>query len=166
MDLSSTMLAHGRKKYGANLVQGDFEEDWPFDEPFDAITCYAALSNFSSAAKVFEQIRRNLKPGGYFFFNFGDCDRLVSRMLGSRLYLYRPTASLIYSRKTLINYCKKYGLKIINSENDVQIVPLARLIGFLRIPGLSRILKALGLEKSNCKMTLLTGYMVMAVREC
>ena len=165
IDISSSMVAYGRDKYGADLVQADFESDWPSDEFFDAVTCYAALSNFTSASRVFEQISQNLKPGGHFFFNFGDCDRLISRMLGGRLYLYRPTAALIYSRNTLLNYCGKFGLKIRYIENDVQIVPLARLVGFLRIPGLAKMIKTLGLEKTSLKLTLLTGYTACAVLE-
>jgi len=165
MDISASMVTHGRKKGHLELIQSDFEKDWPFQEPFDAITCYATLSNFSSASKVFEQIQRHLRPGGHFFFNFGDAQRPVSRILGSRLYLYRPTATLIYSKKVIQNYCQKFGLKILEMKNDVQVVPLARLCGFLRIPGLLKIIEFADLQDTRLKMTLPTGYMACVVKE-
>ena len=165
VDASLSMITQGQKKGGLRLIQTDFESEWPFDEPFDAITCYATLSNFSSASKVFRQIRRHLRPGGYFFFNFGDAQRPVSRMLGSRLYLFRPTATLIYSKDVIQRYCQKFGLKILQVKNDIQVVPLARLCGFFRLPGLLETIEAIGLRNSSLKMKLLTGYTACAVNE-
>lgn len=164
IDISNAMIAYGRKRYGVDIVQADLESQWPTLGLFDAITCYATLSNFIEPSRVFVNIRSHLKPGGNLFTNFGDCSRLVSRLLGSRLYLYRPTACTVYSRKTIMDYCRKHGFKILNMFNDVQIVPLARLVGFLRAPFLSAALNLLGLDKLNMRMRLLTGYTLRAVR--
>lgn len=164
IDVSSTMIAYGRRKYKVDYTaQADFENSWPFTEEFDAITCFATLSNIVNPSCVFNNIRQHLRKGGYFFFNFGDCDRLLSRILGSRLYLYRPTAATIYSKKTIINYCRKYGLRVQEIFNDIQVVSLARLLGFFRIPGLIRVIKYLGLEETTIHMKVLTGYSVCAI---
>lgn len=165
IDISDAMVSYGRETYGVDISRADFEGEWPFAEDFDAITCYAALSNIVNPSRVFDNVRRHLRPGGMFFLNFGDSRRLVSRLLGNRLYLYRPTACSIYSKKVITEYCRKYGLQILNVFNDVQIVPLARLIGFFRIPALVSGLKFLGLEGKSIKMILLTGYAARAVRE-
>lgn len=165
IDISNAMISYGRETYGVEIVRSDFEEDWPFDEPFDAITCYATLSNIVNPSRVFANIRKHLHTGGYFFFNFGDCNRLVSRLLKSRLYLYRPTVCTVYSRKTISDYCNKQNLRILKIFNDVQVVPLLRLFGFLRAPLLMKACELLGLEKSNLKMALLTGYTACAVRQ-
>ena len=109
--------------------------------------------------------RQHLLPGGYFFFNFGDSQRLVSRILGSRLYLFRPTATLIYSKALIEKYCQNSGLEILEMKTDVQFIPLARFAGFLRIPGLLKIIKSLDLEHLNWKMKLLTGYTSCAVNK-
>ncbi|MDD2689717.1 MAG: class I SAM-dependent methyltransferase [Candidatus Omnitrophica bacterium] len=165
IDISNAMISYGRKNYGVDIYRADFEEDWPFTEAFDAITCYATLSNIVNPSRVFANIRKHLRPGGYFFFNFGDCNRLVSRLLKSRLYLYRPTVCTIYSKKTISDYCNNQSLRILKIFNDVQVVPLLRLFGFLRIPLLMQTCELLRLEKSNLKMALLTGYTACAVRE-
>ncbi len=165
IDISDAMIALGRETYGVDVLRADFEGDWPFTKTFDAITCYATLSNIVNPSRVFANIRRHLRPGGMFFLNFGDSRRLVSLLLGSRLYLYRPTACSIYSKKIVKEYCSKYGFQILDLFNDIQVVPLARLIGFLRIPALVRGLKLFGLENKSLKMILLTGYAARVVRE-
>lgn len=165
MDCSHSMVAYGQKKNNVKLIQADFEKDWPFTEPFDAITCYAALSNFVSASRVFEQIQLHLKPRGYFFFNFGDPHRLVARIFRNRHYLYRPTSALIYSKKVIQKYCQKFGLRVVTMKNDVQIVPLARFFGFLRMPRLLRMLELVGLQDLHFKTILPTGYRVCAIKE-
>jgi|ETNmetMinimDraft_11_1059920.scaffolds.fasta_scaffold45907_2 hypothetical protein len=163
IDVSETMISYGRENYGVKVYQGDFEDDWPFTEPFDAVTCYATMSNFINPSLVYTNIRKHLRRGGYFFFNFGDCDRLVSQFFSSRLYLYRPTAASIYSKKTVLDYCQQNDLQILEMFTDVQVVPFARLLGFFRIPGLINILKILGMEEKSMKMTLPTGYAACAV---
>jgi len=164
MDISARMIAEGKKR-NLNLIQANFESKWPFDERFNAITCYACLSNFSNASMVFQQIQRHLLPGGYFFFNFGDSQRLLSRILSSRLYLFRPTATLIYSQASIEKYCQNSGLEILEMKTDVQVVPFARLCGFLRIAGLLKIIKSIGLEHLYFKTKLLTGYTSCAVNK-
>ena len=164
MDISHSMGIRGEICNNVNWVQADCEKEWPLSEPFDAITCYAALSNFSSVSRVFEQIQLHLKPGGYFFFNFCDSQRLVSRAFGNRLYNYRPTAGLIYSSQVIQKYCKKFNLKILELKNDVQIVPISRLCGFLKIPLLLEMLKLMRLQNKSMKMILPTGYMACAVK--
>ena len=104
IDVSNAMISYGRETYAVDISRADFEGDWPFTGFFDAITCYATLSNIINPSRVFTNIRKHLRPGGYFFFNFGDCDRLASRFLRSRLYLYRPTACTIYSKKTVTDF--------------------------------------------------------------
>lgn len=166
MDISSNMVSVAHKNYnGINVVQGDVEKDWSYNEPFDAIVCYT-VSNFVSAARVFTQIRRYLRPGGCFFFNFADHSRFLSRVLCKRYYLYRPTAAILYSKKCFSEYCEKYDLHIEEMENDVQMVPLARTCGMLfRTQLVFNCLKLLGLEETCVKMPLFTQYAGYAVRK-
>ncbi len=147
IDVSSAMVSYGRKIYSVNIFRADFEEDWPFTEPFDAISCYATLSNIVNPSRVFANVHKHLRPGGYFFFNFGSYDRLISRFLRSRLYLYRPTVCTIYSKKTVTDYCHNHNLKILKIFNDLQVVPLARLLGFFVFRVVLVYLSVLGLRK-------------------
>lgn len=131
IDISASMISQGESKYSADIRRADFEDDWMSQKKFDAIACFATLSNFVNPSLVFANIDRYLKKGGYLFFNFGSYDRLCSKLLRRFLYLYRPTASTIYSKKTIENYCGKFNLNIVDMFDDMQVVPLMRLLVFL-----------------------------------
>ncbi|HON57186.1 MAG TPA: methyltransferase domain-containing protein [bacterium] len=162
IDISASMIELGKKKYNASLYQGDIENDWQLGKKFDAITCFAALSNFISFSAVLKNIKNHLTENGLFFFNFGDYTRLLSKMMGSRLYLFRPTVATIYSKKIIEKYLKKYGFEIIEISNDQQIFSVARLLGFLRIPFSLKIMETLKLNDLTVKMKFLTGYCACA----
>lgn len=161
MDISQPMIEYGKKTYDVDIVNADFEGTWPFETSFDVITCFTT-ANILQPSRVFANIRSNLKIGGYFYFTFCDAERLVSRILGSRLYAYRPTATTVYSRKTIDLYCKNNGLKIIKIWNDIQIAPIARIAGFVKMPVLSKILKRLNLDNASIKLALPTQYAACA----
>ncbi len=165
LDISSVMTAHARETYGVDVRQADFTRDWPYDEAFDAVTCFASLSNFFDPAGVFANIRKHLKPGGYFFFNFGDGDRFLSRILGARLYLYRPTVGTIYSLKTVRRFLRDNGFSLREIFTDRQFITLPRLLGFFRIPGALGLTRKLGLQDAVLKLICPTGYQACAVYE-
>ena len=164
MDISSAMVVAAREKYGVKIIQGDTEKQWPFHEPFDAIVCYT-ISNFVHPSRVFKQIQGNLRRGGYFFFNFADCDNAIARLFRNRFYVYRPSAAVAYSKKTITAYCNKNGLRIEEMKNDVQMIPLARTFGMLGCSPLLAGLRFLGLEKLDIKITLPTSFIACAVYE-
>ncbi|HPP88864.1 MAG TPA: hypothetical protein PLM75_13500, partial [bacterium] len=84
------------------------------------------------------------------------------KMMGSRLYLFRPTVATIYSKKIIEKYLKKYGFEIIEISNDQQIFSVARLLGFLRIPFSLKIMETLKFNDLTVKMKFLTGYCACA----
>lgn len=165
MDISFPVLKWGRQNYRTNVIQADFEEEWPFSKPFDGITCFATLSNISRPSHVFSNVSKFLRPGGYFIFNFGDCKRLISRFLGKRLYLLRPTAATLFTRKTVSEYCFQNRLKVLGWSSDIQEITLGRLFGSFRIPWIDKLWCNLGAERAKFHFNLLTGYTVYSIRE-
>lgn len=164
IDVSAAMIAAGRERYGVDIRQADFEDSWDTDARFDAVTCFATLSNFRRPSRVFAEIQRHLNIGGRVFFNYGDRGRIVSRLLGRRLYLYRPTVATIYTRSNVEAYCAKSGLRVEETVDDVQIMPLARLLNFLGLKPAVWALRALSIEDACLKMAWPTGYAAHAVR--
>ena len=164
MDISSAMVVAAQEKYGVKIIQADAEKQWPFHEPFDAIVCYT-ISNFVHPSLVFKQIQRNLRLGGYFFFNFPDCDNTISRLFRNRFYVYRPSAAVAYSKKTITAYCNKNGLRIEKLKNDIQMIPLARAFGILGFSSLLAVLRFLGLQELEIKIIMPTTFLACAVRE-
>ena len=71
-DFSEEMLAHAKSKITApNVIfqQMDMREKWAFaDAQFDLITCSLALEHIENIDFVFQEARRVLKKGGYFYF--------------------------------------------------------------------------------------------------
>ena len=163
MDISQPMIEYGKKTYNVDIMDSDFEGKWQLETPFDIITCYTT-ANILKPSRVFINIRNNLKIGGYFYFTFCDAERLVSRMLGPRFYAYRPTATTVFSRKTIDLYCRNNGLKIMKIWNDVQYAPIARIAGFVKIPLIDKILRYLKLENASIKLILPTQYAAYAKR--
>jgi SAM-dependent methyltransferase len=164
IDISAAMVASGQERYGGDLRCADFEGVWPFNEKFDAITCFATLSNFANPSRVFANVSKHLKPGGVFMFNYGDCSRLVPRLLGKRFYAFRPTAQTIYSAGTIRSYLNRCGLTVVASWDDVQVTALGRLLGFLRFPSLLRAAERMRLAGWPIRLRLPTGPMVCARR--
>jgi len=99
MDISSAMIDVAKEKYNIEVIRGDAEKEWDFSEPFDAIVCYT-ISNFINPSLVFKQIQMNLRQGGYFFFNFADCDNLISRLLGVA-FMFTVHRRVLYIQKKL-----------------------------------------------------------------
>lgn len=164
IDINDSMIDYGKRRYGVDILKANFEDSWPYKEPFDAICCFT-ISNILSPSKVFSNIQRHLKTKGHFFFNFGDCDSLVSKALGSRFYVFRPTATSIYSKKTIIDYCKNNGMYVDKMVFDFQSIPISRLLGFLKLTQLLKILNFFGLDKTTIRSKLLSGYFCCAIRE-
>jgi hypothetical protein len=152
------------QKHNIKIIRGNVEKEWGFSEPFDAISCYT-ISNFVYPSLVFKQVQKNLRKGGYFFFNFADCDHLISRLLGRHFYAYRPSAAHVYSRKTITSVCERYGLKVKMMKKDTQIIPLARFLGLLGADSLIKGLNFMGASHWEIKVPLPTSYIAVAVRE-
>jgi predicted TPR repeat methyltransferase len=161
MDISSARVVAAKEKYGIEIIQGDIEKQWPFHESFDAIVCYT-ISNFVHPSRVFKQIQINLRRGGYFFFNFADCDHIISKLFRNRFYVYRPSAAVGYSRKTIGSYCTQYNLRIEEMKKEVQMIPLARAFGMLGCTPLLAILKFLGLKNLDIKISLPSSFIACA----
>ena len=163
IDISDSMIRIANKTYALDIIQKNAEDKLDFKEPFDAMVCYT-FSNFINPSLVFKNIFMNLKKGGYFFFNFPNCDHLVSRLLADRFYAYRPSAAIIYSKKTFLSYLEKHQLKVEELKKDIQFIPLGRTAGMLNLPIFSKLFKKFGCDKTDLKIKLPMSYIGCAVR--
>jgi SAM-dependent methyltransferase len=144
------------------VAHGDVEKEWPFTEPFDAITCYT-ISNFTKPSLVLKNISKNLRDGGYFFFNIPDCDNFISKLLGDRFYVYRPCAAVSFSKKTFTAYLEDNGFEIERMVKDTQQVPIKRLFGMIGLPSVANMLNFYGVGNLDFKIALPTSYIGCAV---
>ena len=162
IDISSTMVDYGRKSFGANVTVEDFEGQGGDNRQFDAITCFATLSNFVNPSLVFANIARNLKPGGMFYFNFADYTRWLSRLLASRFYVYRLSAGTIYTADLVRQYCATNGMTIDELKTDRQSMPVARILGLIGFERALALLYRAKLDHVSVTAPLYTGYIAVA----
>jgi len=76
--LSEKMLEVARRRLSENiaLVHGD-SENMPFeDASFDIVNCSASFHHYPNPGKVLSEVKRVLKPGGYFVL----CDMYISAL--------------------------------------------------------------------------------------
>jgi len=163
MDISLPMIEAGRKRYDVNLIHGALEGDWPDCGQFDAITCIASLSTFSSPKAVFANVQKHLKKGGIFFFNYGDYDRVLSRMFGARYPYFRLSATYLYTSETIQKYCTQAGLDLRMKWTDMQVIPIIRPFKDLGFPKTAQFMSAIGLDQTMIKVPIPIGYFAYAI---
>lgn len=67
LDPSLSMLKTGREKLGLGLAVCAVAEFFPFaDNSFDIVSCRIAMHHFSDTKKFFEEVKRVLRPNGWF----------------------------------------------------------------------------------------------------
>jgi 2-polyprenyl-3-methyl-5-hydroxy-6-metoxy-1,4-benzoquinol methylase len=164
IDVSQEMISHGRAKFDVDIHAVNFEDEWPFDEQFDAITCFAALSNMIYPSRVFSRVRKYLKPGGRFYFNYGDRKTLAGRILGGRAYFFTMTAAHIYSSRCIKAYFLKNGLEIVQRRIGCQNLSLSRILGIFHLHRALGFLRMMGQDEIYLTLPLLMGYDACAVR--
>ncbi len=65
MDPFPKSLEMSKKNTSADLRQGDIDDqEWPFSEPFDLITCFDVVEHLKIPSVFFTRSARYLKPGG------------------------------------------------------------------------------------------------------
>jgi len=122
MDLSMAMLRNAKKLPRQVYICADSNLVYPFkDNTFSVITAMDVLSYLSDLQLAFAEIKRLLKPGGYFFSvvpNSRSLVRQTARMLKAGSYSASvPGEKKFFAEKTLKNLLEDHfdssGVKVI-----------------------------------------------------
>lgn len=136
VDASAVFAEYGRRTYDLDIKVGLVEEMAFPESVHDVVFLQGSLLCLSDPVKVFVKIGRLLKPGGLFIFNVPLLDTLSSRLLGKRLWVYKPGVQVLYTRPNILELLKRTGLHLLESRRDVQAVSLEKLacvLGFLNL---------------------------------
>lgn len=111
LDLSERMVreAKSRMKEGARIQAGN-AACLPYErEFFDAVVCCASFHHYTQAARVLEEVRRVLRPGGRFVLGDPTAPKLLLPLLN--LFVRRRGSGdyHIYGRKELEQLLKSRG---------------------------------------------------------
>jgi len=81
-EVESRIVDKFHNDYGIDLFLGELEDAGFADETFDAVTIFGVLEHVSDPGRLFEEVRRILKPGGFlclWYFNRGVEASLLGR---------------------------------------------------------------------------------------
>lgn len=127
VDVSTILTEYGRSHYGINIYTGFFEKvDYPAAS-FDVVTLYGSLGAFYDPISVLQKVRSILKPDGIFIFNVPVLDGLLPKLYGKKLWSYRPSSQVLYSKKSAEKLIELAHLHILQVRRDVQALSLEKL---------------------------------------
>ncbi len=164
VDASPTFVQVARERYGVSMILSPAEEADLGDASFDVIMLLGALNNMSSLAKIFQQVRRHLAPGGFFIFNYFDIDNALARFQKENYWLYRPPVLYHFTRPQMKAMMDRFGWRIVKHEQDIQYTNLAKLFGFLGIKPLWAVIDRLKLHHVIIKIPILSCYWCVVQR--
>lgn len=121
-----------RRKHGANIVAGRFE-DYPLRENyFDVITLQDVFDHFPDPMVVLEKCHRMLRPGGGLVVKVHNISCLYAKVTGKSYYALVPPSHLFYyDGNTLARILAKTGFKVTESQFIAHILKLRTV--FLRL---------------------------------
>lgn len=121
-----------RRRHGANIVTGRFE-DYPLRENyFDVITLQDVFDHFPDPIAVLEKCHRMLRPGGGIVIKVHNISCMYAKLTGKRWYAIVPPSHLFYYDKaTLERILVKTGFEMTDSRFIAHILKLRTV--FLRL---------------------------------
>jgi ubiquinone/menaquinone biosynthesis C-methylase UbiE len=146
VDITPEMLARVTPR--ANVrTQLACAESLPFpDKTFDAVTAYSLLHHIENLGRVFREVRRTLKPGGFFY-----ADESPSQHYQDAFLALNPRSSMTHTvrreREKILSdaaeYRTKYGLSV-----EVVHQAMAQRYAWqdLKQENLERLLKSAGFD--------------------
>jgi SAM-dependent methyltransferase len=152
IDFSEVMVQGAYDRYGIELINSDIL-DYDFgSEKFDVILLYGAINNFLEPVKVGSKIFNLLKPGGYYLTNYVEPNSIIEHIQKDKFWLYRPPIISMWPTKAFINAHTALGFEIVRSFKDVQWATIGKLVDYLQIRILMRIIRLLKIDSILLKI--------------
>ena len=153
LDVSSRFADIARTK-GLQIDEGFVETYSLTGDAYDIICSFGAITCWYDPVAGLNNVRQALKPGGYFVFNHMDRDNFWYRIQGGRNWDYQHPCLFLWSQETMHACLQKAGFEIVSSGKDVQIVSLARLFEYLRLPSLRRLTYAMNANELSLSVRI------------
>jgi SAM-dependent methyltransferase len=102
LELSSLAALRARERAGIIVHEGDIGSARFADNSFDVVSSFDVLEHLSKPMPTFSEVRRVLKPGGWFLMGTGDVGSFTARAAGSRwTYMCIPEHLSFFSSRSL-----------------------------------------------------------------
>jgi SAM-dependent methyltransferase len=164
IDFSKVMVAATKDRYDVTLVHANFMEHDFGDERYDVVLFYGAINNFQKPVEVGRKVLEILNPGGYYLTNFVEQDSIIERVQGAGFWLYRPPVVGLWKAAPFADAHTALGFKLIGIRQDIQWAPIKKLIGYLQVKVIIRIVRLLRMEDVFLKIPT-PGYKKIILRK-
>lgn len=152
IDFSEVMVAAAKDRYDVDLIHANFLEYDFGDERFDVVLFYGAINNFQQPVEVGRKVLDILNPGGFYLTNYVEPDSFIERIQGAGFWLFRPPIVGLWKSKPFINAHTALGFKLFELRQDIQWAPIKKLIGYLQVRALIRLIRWLHLDNVFLKL--------------
>ena len=164
IDFSEVMAAATKERYDVTLIHANFLVHDFGDERYDVVLFYGAINNFQKPVDVGRKVLQVLNPGGYYLTNFVEPDSIIERVQGAGFWLYRPPIVGLWKAGPFVDAHTALGFEKSEVRRDIQWAPLKKLIGYLQIQPLIRLIRALRMENIFLKLPT-PGYKKIILRK-
>lgn len=131
-DVSRRFVDYAQTHYAVRIDHGRFERLGYRDRQFDVIILFNVIENIPNLYEVMTQVRRTLKVGGYFIFNFVDMRyNVMAALQRQRYFLYRPPVCYIFNATVVFALLQKVRLQPVRSFRDVRYLHLEKVFTLL-----------------------------------
>jgi 2-polyprenyl-3-methyl-5-hydroxy-6-metoxy-1,4-benzoquinol methylase len=162
-DVSATFAAKAKELHGLDIDVGRFEERDYADGQFDRIMLLNVIENVPNQEEFLGAIRRTLKPGGYFIFNYVEMrGNLVAAVQKSNYFLVRPPVTYMFTRSGVERMLADRGFRIEATLRDIRVVNLEKVTGLFRMKLLTRAMRATRLNRLLLPLWAYPSYIVVA----
>lgn len=127
IDVSTMLTEYGQTRYNLKIQTGFFENAEYQPGSFDVVAMFGSLVCLNDPLKVLRKINRILRPDGLFVFNAPVIDGWVAKLYQKKLWVYRPSGQVIYSKQTIKTLTRLAGFKVVRVKRDVQSVSFEKL---------------------------------------
>ena len=119
IDVSKAQTEYGNKKYGLNLICGDFLRHTFPTEWFDCITLFHSLEHFHSPVEYINKVYSVLKKNGTIFISVPNANSLQAALFKKYWPGWDPPRHLVtFDRQNLASLLKKSGFEVLAVQQD------------------------------------------------
>jgi 2-polyprenyl-3-methyl-5-hydroxy-6-metoxy-1,4-benzoquinol methylase len=141
LELSEEAIEIGKKKFPKMEFKQGSLESIPFSENyFDTVFTIEVLEHLLDTDQCLSEIYRVLKPGGFFCATTTDFNLLkrvvIAIFFWNRFFYPNNPHIIFFTKKTLVDICKKHGFKLIDykwNKSYFGLMPKGQMIVFQKV---------------------------------
>lgn len=116
VELSKWAVNEAKKKYGLEIIQGDFSEIEFHENFFKVVTLIDIIEHVSNPKGVMEKVWRILERGGVAVIVTPDVKSFTANIMGGKWWHFRPAHIGFFSKRSLFYLLNSEGFEIVKTR--------------------------------------------------